>query len=65
MSYQANEDNIYAVGTLVRAKAAPSVELKITSYYQRIYYCSVVGSDSAKLKVYFERELVAPVQDGK
>ncbi|HEY0654377.1 MAG TPA: hypothetical protein VGD65_14655 [Chryseosolibacter sp.] len=61
MSYQTNEDNIYAVGTFITAKEAPAVRLEITRYYQRIYYCSVVGSEAAKRKVYFERELVAPI----
>jgi hypothetical protein len=65
MSYQTNEDNVYAVGTFITAKEAPAVELKITKYYQRIYYCSIVGNDTAKQKVYFERELVTPTQVSK
>ena len=64
MSYQTNEDNLYAVGTFITAKEAPDVRLEITKYYQRIYYCSTVGNDTAKLKAYFERELIAPVQGG-
>lgn len=62
MSYQTNEDNIYAVGSFINAREAPTVKLQITKYYQRIYYCTVVGNDTARLKVYFERELIAPVQ---
>ena len=62
MSYQTNEDNVYPVGTFITAKEAPAVKLEITNYYQRIYYCSVVGEPGAKQRVYFERELIAPVQ---
>ncbi len=62
MSYQTNEDNIYAVGSFINAKEAPTIKLQIARYYQRIYYCSVVGADTAKLKAYFERELIAPIQ---
>lgn len=65
MSYQTNEDNIYAVGTFITAREAPAVKLEITKYYQRIYYCSVVGNETAKLKAYFERELVAPIESSK
>lgn len=60
MSYQTNEDNIYPVGTRIAAKESPTVKLRVTKYYQRIYYCSVEGQDSAKQKVYFEKELIAP-----
>lgn len=61
MGFQTNEDNAYEVGSFINAIEAPTVKLQITRYYQRIYYCSVVGNDAAKLKVYFERELIAPV----
>jgi len=61
MSYRTNEDNIYAVGAIVTAKEAPTVKLKITKYNQRIYYCSVVGDEAARQRVYFERELITPV----
>lgn len=60
MGYQTNEDNIYAVGSFINAKESPAVKLQITKYYQRIYYCSIVGDDNAKPKVYFERDLIAP-----
>lgn len=49
---------MYQVGTLIRAKAAPSVLLEIARYYKRIYYCNTVDDTSAKQKVYFERELI-------
>ena len=62
MSYQTNEDNIYAVGTFITAREAPTIRLQITKYYQRIYYCCIVGNETAKQKAYFERELIAPVQ---
>jgi hypothetical protein len=60
MSYQTNTDNIYAEGTIVTAKENPSLPLKIIRYYHRIYYCSVVGDESRKRLVYFERELTTP-----
>ena len=60
MSYRTNSDNAYAEGTLITAKANPSLQLKITKYYQRMYYCAVVGDESSKPLVYFERELVKP-----
>jgi hypothetical protein len=60
MSYRTNTDNIYAEGTLITAKANPSQELRIMKYYQRIYYCAVLGEENKKQLVYFERELIAP-----
>jgi hypothetical protein len=60
MSYHTNDDNIYSVGTIITAKDAPTVKLEITKYYQRIYYCAIVGNETAKQKVYFEKELIAP-----
>ena len=58
MSYRTNSDNIFAVGILIAAKEHPSLELKIMKYYQRIYYCAVVGDEDRKQLAYFERELV-------
>ena len=60
MSYQIKADNVYAVGSVIKAKEAPGVALMINKYLQRIYYCSVIGDEAAKQKVYFERELIAP-----
>ena len=60
MPYQTNEDNIFQVGTFIVAKEAPAVKLEIKKYFQRIYYCAIVGNESAKQKVYFERELISP-----
>jgi hypothetical protein len=60
MSYQTKNDNIFPEGTLITAKANPSLPLKIMKYNQRIYYCAVVGDESKKQLVYFERELIAP-----
>ena len=62
MSYLHNEDNIYVVGTIIKAKDAPEIALEIKKYSQRIYYCSTVGDDDAKQKAYFERELIAPLK---
>jgi hypothetical protein len=60
MSYKTNADNIYAEGTIITAKANPSVKLKIMKYYQRTYYCAIVGDEEKKQLAYFERELVQP-----
>ena len=60
MPYQSNEDNTYEVGAFILAKEAPTVKLQIKKYYQRIYYCAIVGNESAKQKAYFERELLPP-----
>ena len=58
MPDQKNNDNLYKEGALVVAKMYPEVRLRIVRYYQRIYYCSVVGDETRKHLVYFERELV-------
>jgi hypothetical protein len=57
MSYHTNSDNVYAEGSFVFAKANASLKLQIVKYYQRIYYCVVVGDESSRQLVYFEREL--------
>jgi hypothetical protein len=46
MSYLTNNDNIYQVGAIVRAKSAPDSELRIAKYFHRTYYCVVVGDDT-------------------
>lgn len=60
MSYRTNTDNIYPEGTFITANENPSLQLKIMKYYQRIYYCEVVGDEGRKQLVYFERELISP-----
>jgi hypothetical protein len=60
MSYKTNTDNLYSEGAFVTEKANPGIPLKIMRYYQRIYYCAVVGDETSKQQVYFERELNAP-----
>jgi len=55
-----NNDNKYAVGTLVYAHAFPEQKLVIDAYKQRIYYCAVVDHPELKQYAYFERELVPP-----
>jgi hypothetical protein len=64
MSYKTNSDNIYKEGTIVRAKAKPELELIIMRYFQRTYYCSVVGDATRQLLTYFERELIPPSRTG-
>ena len=61
MSYR-NQDNIYPEGTILSAKIAPSIKLKVMSYNQRIYYCCEVGQEDKKPLAYFERELTPPSQ---
>jgi hypothetical protein len=56
-----SNDNIYEEGTLVTAKVNPGLRLIIHKYYQRIYYCAIVGDPSHKHFAYFERELIPPV----
>jgi hypothetical protein len=53
-----SNDNIYPVGMSVSAKVNPAVTLIIDSYFQRIYYCSVIGNPEQKQIAYFERELI-------
>jgi hypothetical protein len=60
MSYKTNSDNIYAEGIFITAKKNPSLTLKIKKYYQRTYYCEVVGDEQRKQLAYFERELISP-----
>jgi hypothetical protein len=62
MSYRTNSDNIYSVGILISAIDDPSLKLKIMTYYQRIYYCAVMGDEDRKQLAYYERELVPPVK---
>lgn len=53
-------DNIYQEGTIISAKVNPGLQLMIHKYYQRIYYCSIVGNPGQKHFAYFERELIPP-----
>jgi hypothetical protein len=63
MSYRTNEDNIYKVGSVITARENPTQKLLIEKYYQRIYYCSILPEDpSARLKVYFQKDLIAPAE---
>lgn len=55
-----SSDNIYTEGTAIRAKANPDLPLVISKYYQRIYYCAIVGDPKHKQFAYFERELIPP-----
>jgi hypothetical protein len=53
-------DNIFKVGTLIKAKEGPELQLKIMSYNQRIYYCGIVSDPKRKELAYYERELIPP-----
>jgi hypothetical protein len=55
------KDNIYPVGMHIAARVSPLLKLKIESYNQRIYYCSLVDEPERKQFAYFERELIAPL----
>lgn len=52
-----SKDNLYSVGTFVRANVNPGLALVIQGYYQRIYYCAVVNDPTHKHFAYFEREI--------
>lgn len=54
-------DNKYPEGTHITAKANPTIPLVIIRYYQRIYYCAVIGNPAHKHFTYFERELKPPI----
>ena len=53
-------DNIYKVGTLIKAKDNPGMDLIIHSYLQRIYFCAELGNPHGKHLAYFEGELISP-----
>lgn len=62
MQYTTNKENLYPEGSVVSARVAPHVKLRIARYYQRIYYCTILGGDeNARPLVYFERELLPPL----
>jgi hypothetical protein len=60
MSQRPISDNIYPEGSLITAFVDPALQLRIVRYYQRIYYCAVVGEESGKQLVYYQRELIPP-----
>lgn len=62
MDTSMNSDNIFSIGTIVSAKVEPGLSLVIAKYYQRIYYCSIVGQPTHKQFAYFERELIPPTK---
>ena len=62
MSYRPNNDNIYAIGTVVYARENPELQLVIKQYNQRIYYCSRVNKPAEKDLAYFEREIIPPTK---
>jgi hypothetical protein len=55
-----NNDNKYAIGTIIYARAFPAQKLVVDAYKQRIYYCAVANHPEAKQLAYFERELLPP-----
>jgi hypothetical protein len=60
MGNNTSTDNIYPEGTFLTAKALPEQKLVVTKYYQRIYYCSIVGQPDHKQLAYYEHELIPP-----
>jgi hypothetical protein len=56
-----NNDNLYPVGTVVKAKVDPTLPLIIEQYNGRIYYCAAVDTPEHRHFAYFERELIPPV----
>ena len=59
MRNENNNDNLYPEGTVICAKADPALNLIISKYRQRIYYCAEVD-DPKKILAYFENELIPP-----
>jgi hypothetical protein len=64
MGYKTHSDNIYKEGTIIRAKVKPELDLIIMRYFQRTYYCGVVGDATRQQLTYFERELIPPSRPG-
>jgi len=56
-------DNLYEEGSIITAKENPDLKLVITKYCQRIYHCRPVGEPDGRAFAYFERNLIAPVQN--
>lgn len=52
------KDNLYAEGSTVYAKHAPTRSLTIRRYVDRVYYCQPNDTADSKDLVYFERELL-------
>lgn len=50
-------------GTVITAKADPGKKLLIVRYFQRTYYCVVIGDVARRQLTYFERELMPPRPD--
>jgi hypothetical protein len=55
-------DNVYEEGTRITAKENPSLQLIITKYSQRIYYCAALDDMDGKMYAYFERNLIPPTK---
>jgi hypothetical protein len=55
-------DNVYEEGTRITAKENPNLQLVITKYSQRIYYCAAVDDMAGKLYAYFEGNLIPPMK---
>jgi hypothetical protein len=55
-----NDDNKFKEGTIVTAKADPSLKLIIMKYKKRIYYCAEEANRSHNNFAYFEAELTTP-----
>lgn len=52
-------DNTYPEGSVVFARARPTVALVIRRYVDRVYYCRSQEDPFEKEQVYFERELLS------
>lgn len=51
-------DSKYKAGEIVKERIRPSQQLVVKSFFDGIYYCGILEHASAKLLVYFERELM-------
>ena len=63
MNYKRENNNIYPAGTVVSAKADPSVKLVIMKYIHHTYYCSVIGNAEVNNLKYRESDLIPPRTD--
>jgi hypothetical protein len=52
-------ENKFLEGSVVFAKAHPSLRLVVRRFAKRIYYCTNPAQPQAKELVYYERELLS------
>ncbi|MBO3697891.1 hypothetical protein [Roseivirga sp. E12] len=60
--FKPKKDNKYKEGEIVYAKECPSIPLVIRRYVHRVYYCKIVDDKEEDELVYYERELIQPLE---